>query len=191
MFEREYRDLASVPRWGIIPTIKQQSVAEHSYYVALYTSHILKALDLGNRFIAAAMHHAVEHDRAETYTGDIPGPVKRAIMDATSAEKYEGRMDSLRFTTYAGVKIVEEQDRIVLAIRKLADVMDEYAFWNEEKWLGNQRATKMLSHIYSRMIGAAGHLGEVSNNENNVWRLIIDPFMASLSCDKILPEDRT
>lgn len=69
---------AIVPRWAIIKMAKPQSVAEHSFNVALITRAILsnfieQQLD-DNEIIVAAL----DHDWAEEiYTGDIPSPAKR------------------------------------------------------------------------------------------------------------------
>ena len=89
MFEHEYRDMAFVPRWAILRTIKNQSVAEHSYFVALYSEQICSTLGLTMEQTGCVLSYALLHDVAETFLGDIPGPSKREIVDKAKYEKFE------------------------------------------------------------------------------------------------------
>ena len=56
---QSYRDMAHVPRWVIARTHRRQSVAEHSYFVALYARQI--AIEIG-------------YDRLEDLLRDGPPP---------------------------------------------------------------------------------------------------------------------
>jgi 5'-deoxynucleotidase YfbR-like HD superfamily hydrolase len=88
MFERELRDLAHVHRWGILRRSRQQNVAEHSYFVAIYSIEIAEWIDwVGDRLVL--LRHALAHDMAELWSGDIPGPTKRAVVDAKRMEEFE------------------------------------------------------------------------------------------------------
>lgn len=186
MFEREYRDLAHVPRWVIIPTIQRQSVAEHSYYVTLYASHIMFKLNLDPRFTLPALYHCLEHDRSECYTGDIPGPAKRSMVDPNKVKVFEVKGDLDRFSTDKF-----DADKIIVAIRKLADLMDEYAFWKEEGALGNSRCRQMLNAIEPRLDAAAKNLGELTSNELPVFDRIVIPFKQGCDRPKVVPENNT
>lgn len=196
MFEREYRDLAHVPRWSIIPTIQKQSVAEHSYYVTLYAYQIMLKLRLDPRFTLVGLYHCLEHDRSECYTSDIPGPTKRHIVDKDKEFLFEVKSDAARFETHkwdkkdlAGMPVGTAP--IVLAVRKLADLMDEFAFWKEEGKLGNARAGQMLRAIRVRLDAAATNLGEATNNRAEVWDRVVNPFIAGCDKDKVVPEENS
>lgn len=183
MFERDYRDLAHVPRWGIVPVIKRQSVAEHSYYVTLYMSHICYKLDLECAILVKCLRHGLEHDRGECYTSDIPGPVKRSIVDKQSELYYEAKEDVRRF----GIEKFDT-DKVVVAIRKMADLMDEYAYWQEEYMLGNRRATQFLEIISPALHTASELVGELTKNEGPTMAIMEDFKRKSLA-DKVVPED--
>lgn len=185
MFEREYRDLSHVPRWGIIPVVKRQTVAEHCYYVTLYASHILLALNLDTpEIIHSTLFHCVEHDRSEVYTSDIPGPAKRQLVDPAVEKAYEKVEDARRFTTdkFDDVKVA-------VLIRKLADLMDEYAYWEEEQMLGNGRAGHMLQVVWKRLYNAAMAVGEHTGNVNNMMPKVLQPFIDNCRVAKVVPAE--
>src|SRR5690606_20843295 len=67
---------SDVVRWQIVRVLKGQSVAEHSFNVALI------ALELADRLKVdrgEVLHYAILHDLPEVLTGDIPTPTKRVI----------------------------------------------------------------------------------------------------------------
>jgi len=95
-----------VPRWAIIKTSKTQSVAEHSYNVAMITRIILTGFILTPLDDNDIILMALDHDwKSEVYTGDIPNPAKVRNPNAE-------------------VLSIEE------AIIKLADCIEGYAFIN-------------------------------------------------------------
>lgn len=156
MFEREYRDLAHVPRWAILPTTRTQTVAEHSYFVSLYTSQIcLLAMGLG--YITAVdlgriVNYALVHDRDEAYMSDIPGPVKRNIKDPEKLESYIHHMDSKIFATKP---IPRGVDKLIV---KAADLMDEVAFLWGESQMGNRDAERLIPEVELRLHHAIDNL---------------------------------
>lgn len=73
--------LSHVPRWSVVRTVCAQSVADHSYRVAII------ALELYGRLygfepvrssviMSEILLYALIHDVVESHTGDIPGHVK-------------------------------------------------------------------------------------------------------------------
>jgi 5'-deoxynucleotidase YfbR-like HD superfamily hydrolase len=142
VMQREYRDLSFVPRWAIIRTIRQQSVAEHTFYVALYAEQLARRMEWAGDH-AALMRYALYHDVAECFTSDVPGPVKHRAMDA---EKWAG-MERAGVRERFG-KDVEEiiygADDEIRAIVKVADGLDELGFLQTEAQLGN----KAIEEVY-------------------------------------------
>lgn len=74
----ELLHLSYVKRWVVAPTHREQSVAEHSYRVAIIAMHLAMALDRTEAQIHAVTVQALYHDADERLSGDIPGPVKSA-----------------------------------------------------------------------------------------------------------------
>jgi hypothetical protein len=69
--------LSYVPRWVIVPMSRQQSVAEHSFRVAVIVTELRSRLNKATNWsLGDALNWALIHDAPESRTGDIPGPYK-------------------------------------------------------------------------------------------------------------------
>lgn len=86
MLEREITDVGFVQRWSIVRTLMPQSVAEHSWFVAMYANDICHIFGLDDFLQLAVLKYAIWHDVDEQFTGDLPGPNKRALFDAMGAD---------------------------------------------------------------------------------------------------------
>lgn len=67
-------DLAFIPRWCCVPTTRPQSVAEHSYRVAIIVQELIDRIPYAGTI--HAVRWALAHDGPEVRTGDIPGNLK-------------------------------------------------------------------------------------------------------------------
>lgn len=78
-------NLSNVPRWGIVPRLAEQSVADHSFRVAaIYIElcdRLKVAVSLGD------LVYALFHDGEESWTGDISGVAKHAVPDLKRGSK--------------------------------------------------------------------------------------------------------
>lgn len=163
MFEREYRELSTVPRWTIIRTIQKQNVAEHSFYVALYAGQVADLIKWpGPR--AVLLDIALRHDLEEVYMSDIPGPSKRAMVH--DVDKYQQRCESEnvrrfgedyknRTMMFWNLPDVEDQVR---AIIKVADLLDECFFLATDHQLGNRSTQMVFEKSLMRLQGAVEKL---------------------------------
>lgn len=144
MFDFEYRNLAHVPRWVIASTIKTQSVAEHTFFVVLYTYQLAKwlGMDVEDRFHLLVM--AIMHDVPEYVTGDMPGPVKRMVVDKDKLNEYEGRI-------YKGLDLTVNISVAEKQVIKAADLIDECFFLRGELNMGNKTVMLQLENAMSRM----------------------------------------
>lgn len=75
--------LADVHRWNVVKTVRSQSVAEHSFAVAVIAMEICERL--GVYPTATVMWHALTHDMPEVLTGDIDGKFKRDNPEVKAA----------------------------------------------------------------------------------------------------------
>lgn len=111
-----------VKRWGIVRMAKQQTLAEHSFNVAMIARAFAKVLDVNDEQITKA---ALCHDLDEIKTGDIPTPFK----DAAREQGVELN-DIYQHATGRTLSMRDEK------IIKLADIV-EAAWFCHEYGMGN------------------------------------------------------
>lgn len=68
--------LCHVPRWVTVPMARPQSVAEHSFRVAIIALTIQRSMGKMAEMSSVALA-ALVHERAEALTGDVPAPNKK------------------------------------------------------------------------------------------------------------------
>lgn len=120
MFITNALALSHVPRWAVVRTVRSQSVAEHSFNVAMIVKEILEMypqLELSGKVRAdRTIWHALTHDLEESVTGDIPRHAKkmlgiRGVSGTTLPQEHEAALFLLE-----------------LNIVKLADTIEAYVF---------------------------------------------------------------
>lgn len=182
MLERELRELSFVPRWGVLRRVRSQSVAEHSYYVALYAGHVADLVGWnGDR--GALLRSALVHDLPEASTGDMPGPAKRAMMDPERSVSVERHYMQTRFPDDFGAWLGTKGDPEIRLLVKVADLLDEIMFLQTECQLGNQNAGVIgdtrtpLGNSYKRLraIWHESHL----LNDSDKWDTVHGSIIAA------------
>lgn len=119
-----YRDAGAVKRWHVKRTLRQQTVAEHTFGMLMLVKQVLQSV---RKEVYDAILH---HDLPELFTGDMPAPIKRAHPELGPM------MDSIEqdlAPLYAehNLTVVEE------AVIKWADRMDLVLWCLEEVRMGN------------------------------------------------------
>ncbi|MFS0723217.1 5'-deoxynucleotidase [Paenibacillus sp. 1P07SE] len=152
--------LKYIERWSLMRNTTRETVAEHSYHVALLV-HML--CEIGNRVYgrrlnsdrAAAM--ALFHDATEVFTGDIPTPVKHhnpkmlasfREIESMAAERLLGMVPAPLHETYTALLLPDDglsdgeaganPDRELLRYLKAADLLDAYLKCVSELSSGNR-----------------------------------------------------
>lgn len=116
--------LGVVERWNVVPTIQKQTVAGHSYNVAMLADHMLMCAfdgDAPESLRLEVLLEALRHDVAEAKYGDTPAPAKRTKSNAE----------------LTGVE----------ALVKVADNLDAYLFLKFEARMGNSLALELAGSI--------------------------------------------
>lgn len=190
MFEREYRELSFVRRWGIHRRLLEQSVAEHSYYVALYAMQIAKFIGWPQNYsgtvgeLGGLLRAALLHDVPEVITGDPAGPVKRQTM-AMMGERAIGEGVARRFGPEVAIEIeaanhpTSNAGKEIKAIVKVADSLDALFHLATEIQMGNQNAAFLVEQERRRLQGYVEHLEQVLNYDSFYLRQAIYDALVS------------
>mgnify|MGYP003148758796 CR=1 FL=1 len=134
-FERlqKIRCGGNVERFHVLPTIRRNSVAAHSWGVAVV------CLSLWDDCSFSLVKAALYHDCAEYLTGDLPAPIKLASEQVSSAI----RALEIDYEKELNIYIpLSEKDNARL---KFADCLDGALFCLEELKMGNRMISKPLS----------------------------------------------
>jgi 5'-deoxynucleotidase len=128
----DYLRIGHVKRWHNVNTARDQTVAEHSYMVAVIAVHLANRIDREADPGAVAIA-ALFHDSPEVVLGDMPTPAKRFLRDFTAnphifAEMEKALMPAMPY----GVKPIIDPEPYV----KVADKI-EAAYWISENGVGN------------------------------------------------------
>lgn len=143
--EMDFR-LSVVKRWAVVTTIRQQSVAEHSFNVALLAERIARQWYAVNTpaDLYYLVRYALNHDAYEAMTSDIPSYMKRYVMvndaEIGFADMFENTEVGLD-TRYA---------ELFRAIVKMADFIDAAIFLRMEISHGNLTVRSLLRDLESR-----------------------------------------
>ncbi|GIP38241.1 5'-deoxynucleotidase [Paenibacillus sp. J31TS4] len=149
-FAYMYR-LRYIERWSLMRNTVRESVAEHSFHVALLT-HAL--CTIGNEVfgrslpVDRAVSMALFHDATEVFTGDIPTPVKHQNADILSAfreierlagDRLQGTLPPALQSAYAPLlSDADPADAELRRMIKAADLLDAYIKCATELSAGNR-----------------------------------------------------
>jgi|ETNmetMinimDraft_20_1059909.scaffolds.fasta_scaffold51563_3 5'-deoxynucleotidase YfbR-like HD superfamily hydrolase len=155
------RVLQHVPRWSIIRILHQQSVAEHSFYVTLYTTYICELLDYDIETTLFATRHAMTHDFRELITGDIPSPYNKNQEPYTSpaSDRMMAAIDAM--SSSIAVHISAPKAELCYDVVSLADVYEATMFLMDEISMGNKGVSRLASKMKTITLDMARDLGGV------------------------------
>ena len=128
--------LKNVVRYNTRNVIKKESVAEHSFYVALFTLKICNDYNVDPRTEKRAIIKALLHDMPEIELNDITHDVKEKLNLRPFLKKYEDEYFDTHFSEYRS--LMKEGDEKTNAIVDYADTMSVYQYVLNEELLGNK-----------------------------------------------------
>lgn len=169
MFEREIIDGQFVKRWGIVRLLREQSISEHSHLVTIYANDVATYLNLPLNIRLSVALYAPWHDLCdEIFTGDLPGPNKRALLTAEARTRWDEITDTWAKRTFPNIMQRAGRDlladdkarKIVKLVVKVADWLEAATAMATETQMGNG-CTKR--HIVPNMLGAIETAHELCN----------------------------
>ena len=135
--------LGEIIRYNNRPKIKQENVAEHSFYVITNVLKIVKMFNLSNEVKYKALEFATVHDIPELMVGDIPydtkinNPELREACERAEVIALEQNLPEY-LDSYKELLEAEKQETIPYLVTKLADTVSVLQYSNREIALGNK-----------------------------------------------------
>jgi 5'-deoxynucleotidase YfbR-like HD superfamily hydrolase len=190
LFPPELRTASVVPRWSVVWTLTRDTVANHSYYVAMYARSVAKVVGWGGSY-ALLLFLALTHDLDETITGDIVSPVKDEILDEQRAADYVdvqmqqrlpgivaeidavtdcGELNTPSFNM-AKLRQCDEAWRII----KVADRLDALLFLIGEQRMGNGVIAPRIPSAEARLYSAWMELPKTQQELQALWQTVMLP----------------
>lgn len=178
-FPSELRTADTVTRWNIVRTIKTQSIAEHSFFVAIYAYMIAETIGWkGPRDYLLWL--ALTHDLEEIITADIVAPARKVIVDEDKAEDFIGaqlekRMPSIMSAWYSiedriDAKYDDEAKRIVAC----ADRVEPTLFLTVEGRMGNKMG-QLMDYAITGLEGYWRALPAPKDKLDELWQTVVLP----------------
>lgn len=128
--------LKNLIRYNNKTRIKDETVAEHSFYVALISLLICNKYKLSQEIICKTLIKAILHDMPEIEINDITHDVKNKLNLSDFLKKYEDSYYEKYFPDFSNMMINDTND-ISQAIVNLADAESVFQFIQHEKLIGN------------------------------------------------------
>lgn len=172
MFKGRERMAAVVTRWSTTPHHHKQTIAEHSFYVALYTDFLCQLIRLPHSRKYQIVHWALIHDMPETVLSDTPGPVKRATVNEMNFRAAESQVFGELGSGYDH----DDFDKQARGIVKVANLIDEVFYLHMERLMGNQFIERVFQNSWARMIMACRDAG-MPTELSNIIKVELDAMM--------------
>lgn len=146
-FMKSVDKLRFIIRYATAPRSSRESVAEHSYYVAVY---VLKLAEYYKFDVTAALSLALMHDYPEAYISDVPHPIKAQNPNLAKAlDEAEAKV----LNEHLSSKMAELLNKFNNSIGPealvcvLADVMSVVSYAKYELELGN---SSYMRQVYEK-----------------------------------------
>lgn len=194
----EHNQLGHVLRYSNMPCIRRENVAEHSYFVVLYTMILIDRLEeLGIEIDRGkALSRAAVHDIEEAITGDMPHFVKHdkagIIKEGMELAGQEAADDLFRpFADAAPDVYVRNVKRWMNAKKDLegaivavADSLSVYVYIYGEMKMGNEYSLKVADNnievLRKRIVNLIQYLPEENpsavNELDSFFNILISHF---------------
>ena len=148
-----------VKRWQIVQVSREQTLAEHSFNVAMIAERINSDSNAGLD-MAEVYRWALHHDLIEVLTGDLNTVFKARVKDIYGSDATD-RVESGIDVGYDNIK--HETCDLVKFIVKLADTIDAYVFLDLHG-VGHHARNEVSPRIFE-------HLQQLAEYGDVKWRI--------------------
>ena len=153
--------LKNIVRYNTRQRLTDETVAEHSFFVALMSLMICDELGLSNDLKLRIIIKSLLHDMPEIEINDITHDVKERLNLRSLLEKYEIEYYENNFPKY--VKLMKDDETIETAVMSLADILSVRQYALHELELGNNSASmkKIAIDAHDRVMFAQMKLDKI------------------------------
>ena len=146
--------MSNIVRYSQQNKIKNESVAEHSYFVMWFINRLCTKYKLCDKIRLMAMEAGLLHDVPEVITNDITYDVKQMIPEVSDLlQPYEEEV--VKEHSYTAWKILfnpkTEEEVLAKALVKHADILSVYQYCYNEDMLGNKNFTELRKATSERL----------------------------------------
>lgn len=132
----ELYKLKNVVRYSTRTTINKETVAEHSFYVALLALMLCDELKVDDKIKSQCLTKAILHDMPESELNDITHDVKVKLGLYEYLKKYEDNYFEKHFKKHSKL-MKDNSDSLINLIVGYADILSVKQYCLNEKALGN------------------------------------------------------
>ena len=168
--------LSNIVRYSQQNKIKNETVAEHSYYVSWFVNRLCTKYALNDKIRLMALEAALLHDIPEVITNDITYDVKRMIPEVPALlQPYEEQVIKEHSSTAHKVLFYPETPEEVIAKKlvKHADILSVLQYCQNEEDLGNKNFTELRKATEKRVRKSREELETALNGGGTLCRKTI------------------
>lgn len=146
--------LSNIIRYSQQNKIKNESVAEHSFYVMWFVNRLCTKYNLSDKIRLLALEAALLHDIPEVITNDITYDVKRMIPEVSDLlQPYEKQVISEHSVDACNTLFHPEsiEGHIAKKLVKHADILSVLQYCQNEENLGNKNFTELRKATEKRV----------------------------------------
>ena len=158
---KEIYKLKNIIRYNTRSHIKNESVAEHSFYVGLIALMLCDELKVNETIKCKVIIKSLLHDMPEMNINAITYDAKEKLNLRPLLAKYENEYFEQNFPKYVELMKDDSEENIVNVIVNLADVLSVKQFVNNEIALGNN--DEDIKEIYRNTLIRIDRLKEKLN----------------------------
>ena len=154
----ELYQLKNVVRYNNHVRIKDETVAEHSFFTTLLALKLCEKLHASDDLIHKCIIKALLHDMPETKLNDITHDVKSLLNIRPILRQYERSYYDNFFERFSDIMNIDDENDVVNLIVKFADILSVLQYACNEISLGNNTflhikidAEKRLDDIYKKL----------------------------------------
>ena len=150
----EVYKLSNIVRYSQQNKIKNETVAEHSFYVSWFVNRLCTKYELNDNIRLMALEGALLHDIPEVVTNDITYDVKKMIPEVPALlQPYEENIIKEHSSRAHRVLFnPETQDEVIAKkVIKHADILSVLQYCQNEETLGNKNFTELRKATEKRV----------------------------------------